>query len=195
MTLDSFALLPRWESDKVQALWILLCADKWLDKWKMWRGCRWVGEWGNSPLGNTLDEKQKATKWLLSMWLSKCLIWFHWNASFCHELFNISLDVQCQLSDNWSFFISKAKVKIHFSVKQYTRQVYYGNKRKCTLSISYSTIIFLLSEIMGSEHYMYRYLELILDLYILRRMKTQLDIPEIIVLLQTFNGSVLYVSG
>ena len=86
-------------------------------------------------------------------------------------------------------------MKIHFSVKQYTRQVYYGNKRKCPLSISYSTIIFLLSEIMGSEHYMYRYLELILDLYILRRMKTQLDIPEIIVLLQTFNGSVLYVSG
>ena len=34
VTLDSFALLPRWESDKVQALWRLLCVDKWLDKWE-----------------------------------------------------------------------------------------------------------------------------------------------------------------
>lgn len=44
------------------------------------------GEEANFPLGSTLDKKLRATKWLLSMWL-KSLIWFHWTASFCHELF------------------------------------------------------------------------------------------------------------
>ena len=34
------------------------------------------------------------------------------------------------------------KLEIHFSVKQCIRQVHYGNKRKCTLCILYSSIIY-----------------------------------------------------
>ena len=37
------------------------------------------------------------------------------------------------------------KLEIHFSVKQCIRQVHYGNKRKCTLCILYSSIIFFFS--------------------------------------------------
>lgn len=89
----------------------------------------------------------------------------------------------------------KAKLEIHFGVKQYIRQVHYGNKRKCTLCVLYSTIIFFLCKILRSESYMHEHLDLNLGLYILRRVKIQLLIPEINFSLQTFNGSVLYASG
>lgn len=42
---------------------------------------------------------------------------------------------------------------------------------------------------------MHKHLDLNLGLYILRRVKIQLLIPEINFSLQTFNGSVLYASG
>lgn len=51
VALDSCASLPRGEPDKVQALQIPLFADKWLDKWETSRGCWWLGEEANSPLG------------------------------------------------------------------------------------------------------------------------------------------------
>lgn len=69
MAVDSFAFFSRQEPDRVQACWMPLCADKWLDKWACEEGKRVLvdAKGASHSLGNTKDKKLSTAKGLLSI--------------------------------------------------------------------------------------------------------------------------------